>query len=160
MAAQPVTKSTPIKSPREFKFAYLVNIAVEKGFSVGTFTRIPRIRSKVSGIESFERPHGMGLADVVEYYTDNQVTDDPKNRSDHFAIVMALHTKQKTFKQLGAIVVSANQNDAAVEKAVMDAIRSGGSESDIEMAILKINEASAAGKAHSSVIASSGHALF
>ena len=152
-----VRKATaPTKLPRDYKHASLVNVAVEKGFEYGTFT--PLQKSGKQG--SFIKPHGMGLADVVEYYTDERVTDEQANRAMHFKKVIMILEGKLSFRQAGAIAVPSSQDDDAVEKAVRDIMGAGGTTEDMENAVDRINNAVASSRSNGSILAASRSGVF
>lgn len=152
-----VRKATaPNRLPRDFKFAYLVNVAVEKGFEYGTFT--PLQKSGKQG--SFIKPHGMGLADVVEYYTDERVTDDPANRAMHYKKVVLILEGKLSFRQASAIAIPSSQDDDAVEEAVRQIMGAGGTTEDMEHAVDRINNAVASSRSNGSILAASRSGVF
>jgi hypothetical protein len=87
-----------IKLPRNFKYCYLVNTSPENGQDVGTFTIVPKIQG------TFSQTYGDDMDGYVQYYTDDQVNDDPANRAMHFERVMAVKDGRKSGRDLGILV--------------------------------------------------------
>ena len=144
MATQTVNKSaTPVRTPRDFKYAYAVNLAVEEKFSFGTFNPVPRDK-----IGNWTSVVGNGMVDVAMYYTDDQVTDDPGNRSKHFTDVIDMIDGRKSFKQTQSIAVKAKINDAETERIVMEMIGNRASMTEVNAALVEVENrvASAGGR--------------
>ena len=142
MANLASTKSaTPIRTPRDFKYAYAVNLAVEEKFSFGTFNPVPRDK-----LGNWTSVVGNGMVDVAMYFTDEQVTDDAGNRSKHFTDVIDMIDGRKSFKQTQSIAVKAKINDAETERIVMEMIGNRASMAEVNDALTKVeNTVAAAG---------------
>jgi len=105
------------KTPRDFKFAYAVNLAVEDGFNTGTFSPMSRnIRGNWTVVT------GNGMVDVAMYFTDKVVSDDPGDRAVHFANVVNILDGRASFKQLQCIATKARLDDSDVAKKVMEMV--------------------------------------
>lgn len=138
-----IKPGTPFrKTPRDFKHAYAVNLAVEEGFSVGTFSPVSR-----GPRGNWLTVTGNGMVDVAMYYTDSMVTDDPGDRAKHFKNVVDILDGRASFKQLQCIAVKARLNDSDIEAKVMELVGNNqASAEQVDEAISRIeNTVAAAG---------------
>jgi len=117
----PTVNAGPLKPLSKFKYAYSVNIDVEKGQDFGTFNSITRDKNGY-----FLSIHGAGMARVATYFTDNQVTDDPSDRLKHFKKVMDIIDGRKSERQLGVRVRQATMMDD--ERQLKDVLENFGGE--------------------------------
>lgn len=121
------------KTPRDFKFAYAVNLAVEEGFSTGTFSPMSRnIRGNWLVVT------GNGMVDVAMYYTDEMVGDDPGDRAKHFKNVVDILDGRASFKQLQCIATKARLDDNDLAKKVMEMVGSNQSSTNVDEAISRL----------------------
>ena len=126
-----------IKTPRDFKYAYAVNLAVEENFSTGTFSPMSR---NVKG--NWTVVTGNGMVDVAMYYTNEMVTDALDNRAKHFKNVVDILDGRASFKQLQCIATKARLDDSEVAKIVMDMVGSNQfSTNQVDEAISRLENA-------------------
>ena len=142
MATLTATKSaTPPRTPRDFKYAYAVNLAVEEKQSFGTFNPVPRDK-----YGNWTCVVGNGMVDVAMYYTDKQVTDNHGERSKHFTDIIDMIDGRKSFKQTESIAVKARTNDAETERIVMEMIGNRATIQQVNEAVAEVeNRVAAAG---------------